>query len=78
MARLKAGVQPTPLKTRLAVYRQELVTRGGRRLLADIEADANQALETIMKRETPALSQKDAVSAALVSYARAKPAKRAK
>ena len=78
MARLKAGVAPTPHKTRLEMYRVDLVARGGHRMIADLEPEAHQALRTIMARVEPPASQKAAVSEALISYAQAKPVKPAK
>lgn len=75
MARLKAGVPPTPIKIRQAAYRDDLLARGGHRLIVHLEPPANDALRKIMAREVPPKSQKDAVSEALVEYARAKPRK---
>ena len=73
MARLPEGQKPTPRPDRLKTYREGLVARGGHRLIADIEKPANDALRQIMERVSPVLSQKDAVSEALISYAAQKP-----
>ena len=68
MARLKAGVAPTPHKERLKGYRAELEKRGGKRISADLEAMPVEALKAIMARES--VNAKDAISMALICYAR--------
>ena len=45
-----------------------LVDSGGRRILADLGPDGAKALQIVMERD--ALSIKDAVTAALIAYAR--------
>lgn len=55
-----------PLSERLKGYRQELERRGGRRLLVDIEPDANAALERLVKSQRFGKTLKDAVSGALM------------
>lgn len=67
MARLPAGVEPTPHKDRLRKYREELVKIGGRRLNVEIRSDANEALEAVMARDV--CSAKEAVERALIAYA---------
>lgn len=67
MARLPAGVQPTPHRIRLQGYRKELELRGGGRLNTDLEPDAAAALLQIM--QTRGLNKKSAVSAALLALA---------
>jgi hypothetical protein len=69
MARLPAGQKPTPRKDRVAGYREELTNRGGHRLIADLEPNAHEALKTITDRVDPPLTQKAAVSAALIDFA---------
>ena len=68
MGRLKLGQTPTPLKERIKVYRHELIDSGGRRILADLGPDGAKALQIVMERD--ALSIKDAITAALIAYAR--------
>lgn len=68
MAQLPAGVQPTPYKDRLKTYRAELEKRGGRRINADIEAEAAKALAAIMERDQ--LTARDAISKALITYSK--------
>lgn len=68
MGRLKAGQTPTPHQERLKGYRQNLVDSGGRRILADLGPDGAKALQIVMERD--ALSIKDAITAALIAYAR--------
>lgn len=75
MGRLPAGQKPTPAKVRLQQYRVLLEQSGGRRLIADIEADANTALQAIKDLDTPAnpargVTDKEAVSNALLYYAK--------
>ena len=67
MARLAAGVEPTPHKERLKIYRATLEREGGKRLIVDIEKDAADALTKLKKRHGTA---KDAVSYALIEAAR--------
>lgn len=68
MARLKAGVTPTPHRERLKGYRADLEKRGGRRVSADLEPEPAQALQSIMDRDQ--VSAKDAISNALLNYAK--------
>ncbi|MCA0214686.1 MAG: hypothetical protein LCH79_16100 [Proteobacteria bacterium] len=81
MARLKKGEVPTPVKVRLRQYRDDLERSGGSRLLVDLEKPATDALAAIIERDTPTdatkpLSKKDAVTSALLHYARSrKPAR---
>lgn len=75
MGRLPPGQKPTPHKVRLTKYRQELETSGGHRLIADIEKPANEALRAILELDDPPgegreLTKKDAVSRALMHYAK--------
>lgn len=68
-------MKPTPAKDRLKQYRKDLEKSGGHRLIADIEADANVALQTIIALDTPVseargVTQKEAVSNALLHYAK--------
>lgn len=70
MARLKAGLKPVPAKDRQAIYKKELLERGGHRLGVNLEADAHEALRKVMARVEPPLSEKMAVSEALMEYAR--------
>ncbi len=55
-----------PLNERLKGYRADLERRGGRRLLVDIEPDANAALAQLVKSQRFGKTLKDAVSGALV------------
>ena len=68
MGRLKSGQTPTSHQERLKGYRQNLVDSGGRRILADLGPDGAKALQIVMERD--GLSIKDAVTAALIAYAR--------
>jgi hypothetical protein len=68
MARLPAGVKPTPHKERQKIYREDLAQQGGRRVIADLEPDAAKALTSVMERDK--LSIKDAVSNSLIHYAK--------
>lgn len=55
-----------PLNERLKGYRADLERRGGRRLLVDIEPDANAALAQLVKSQRFGKTLKDAVSGALI------------
>lgn len=68
MARLPTGTEPTPLNVRMKGYQEDLRKRGGHRLIADLEKDANDALNLIMKKKGVA-TRKAAVTLALISYA---------
>ena len=72
MARLPKGVAPVPHKIRQRGYRQDLKARGGRRLNAELEAEATSALAAI---EATGKKAKEAVSDALIAYAAALPGK---
>lgn len=70
-------MKPTPHKKRLAIYRHELERSGGHRLIADIEREANDALQRIIQHDTPPegkteVTQKEAVSRALRHYVKSK------
>lgn len=67
MARLPTGTEPTPLNVRMKGYSDALKERGGQRLVADIEKDASDALQLIMKKR--GATKKAAVTLALLSYA---------
>lgn len=67
MARLQSGTTPTPVNERLKRYREELERSGGQRLLVDIGSEAASALEAIRLRD--GTTKKDAVTAALISFA---------
>lgn len=56
-----------PLAERLKTYRDDLIKRGGRRLLVDIEPEANAALAELLASKAHGRSIKDVVSAALVA-----------
>lgn len=73
MARLPKGVPPTPHKIRQRGYREDLKARGGRRVNADLEAEAAKALNAIEK--ATGKTAKEAVTAALIAYAAALPGK---
>lgn len=60
-----------PLSERLKGYRADLERRGGRRLLVDIEPDANAALAQLVKSQRFGKTLKDAVSGALLMAAEA-------
>lgn len=51
MARLKAGVEPTPHKVRDAAARAALKQAGGLRTTVDLDGEANAALRTICERD---------------------------
>lgn len=55
-----------PLKDRLRGYREDLETRGGRRLLVDIEPDANAALQRLQASGQHGKTLKEVVSSALL------------
>lgn len=69
MARLKKGETPTPHKERLKLYRQELEASGGRRLSVDLNKEATQAIDTIIKKHKAATA-KEAVTIALIAEAK--------
>jgi|GEM_PF-2360924 len=69
MARLRKGEKPTPRPVRIKRNREDLVARGGMRLIVDIEKPTSDALREIMDSEDPPLTKKDAVSAALINFA---------
>lgn len=56
-----------PLKDRLLGYRQDLEQRGGRRLLVDIEPDANAALQRLKASGKHGKTLKEVVSSALLA-----------
>ena len=68
MGRLFAGQKPTPHKERQQLYRKELMAQGGRRVIADLEPQAAQALTTVMERDN--LTIKEAIASALIHYAK--------
>lgn len=72
MARLPKGVAPTPRKIRQQGYREDLKKRGGRRVNAELEAEAAVALRRI--EDAMSLSAKDAISAAVIQFAATLPA----
>lgn len=55
-----------PLKDRLRGYREDLEQRGGRRLLVDIEPDANAALQRLQASGQHGKTLKEVVSSALL------------
>ncbi len=55
-----------PLKDRLLGYRKDLEQRGGRRLLVDIEPDANAALQRLQSSGQHGKTLKEVVSSALL------------
>lgn len=67
MARLPTGTEPLPLNVRMKGYGDALRARGGHRLVADLEKDANDALAHIVKKT--GATRKEAVTLALLNYA---------
>lgn len=61
------------LKERLRGYRDDLERRGGRRLLVDIEPEANEALKRLQASGEHGKSLKEVVSSALVAAAASLP-----
>ena len=55
-----------PLKDRLLGYRKDLEQRGGRRLLVDIEPDANAALQRLQASGQHGKTLKEVVSSAIL------------
>lgn len=71
MARLPPGTPPQPIQARMRRYRDELETRGGRRVIVDLEREGADALAILLIRDS--LNVKDTVSAALVKCAQESP-----
>lgn len=67
MARLKAGVKPTPHNERQAAYRENLVRSGGKRITAELGPEGAEALAAIMANE--GMSLKEALTVALTGFA---------
>lgn len=62
-----------PVKDRLAAYKERLIESGGRRVIVDLDAQANEALQTIIERDgltDHRARVQTAVRSALIAFAR--------